>query len=120
MAKRPSLSKNKGGPCGNLRILHMASPPLQVMSRNRFLNILKFLRFGPLHEVEKGKPKTHIEPYLQLLRHKCQDILEPGRDIAIDESLRLWKGRLLFKQFIKTKRSRFRIKIFFVLLRFKL
>ena len=86
----------------------------QVMSRSRFLNILKFLRFGPLLQVEKGKPKTRIEPYLQLLRHKCQDILEPGRDIAIDESLRLWKGRLQFKQFIKTKRSRFGIKIYFL------
>ena len=86
----------------------------QVMSRGRFLCMMKFLRFGSLHEVQKGKPKTRIEPFLNLLRHKCKDILEPGMNIAIDESLKLWKGRLLFKQFIKTKRSRFGIKIFFL------
>ena len=86
----------------------------KVMSRGRFLCILKFLRFGPPHLVEKGKPKTRIEPFLDLLRRKCKDILEPGMHIAIDEALKLWKGRLLFKQYIKTKRSRFGIKIFFL------
>jgi hypothetical protein len=35
-------------------------------------------------------------------------------NLAIDESLVLWKGRLSLKQFIKTKRHRFGIKIFVI------
>lgn len=34
------------------------------------------------------------------------------KNLVIDESLVLFKGRLLFKQFIRTKRHRFEIKIF--------
>ena len=36
----------------------------------------------------------------------------PEKDIAIDESLLLWKGQLIFKQFIPLKRARFGIKLF--------
>lgn len=38
----------------------------------------------------------------------------PFENLAIDESLVLWKGRLSFKQFIKTKQHRFWIKIFVI------
>ena len=30
-----------------------------------------------------------------------------GRDVSIDEALFLWKGRLSWKQFTRTKRARF-------------
>lgn len=36
----------------------------------------------------------------------------PFQDLCIDESLLLWKGRLSFKQFIPSERSRFGIKLF--------
>ncbi|CAL1534583.1 unnamed protein product, partial [Lymnaea stagnalis] len=36
----------------------------------------------------------------------------PDRDIWSDESLLLWKGRLVFKQYLPLKRDRFGIKIF--------
>ena len=93
----------------------MGGPKLfthKVMSRNRFLNITKFLRFSNPEEVQRNDPKTRIESFLDLLRARCQAILNPGLHIAVDEALVLWKGRLKFKQFIRTKRSRFGIKIF--------
>ena len=34
----------------------------------------------------------------------------PGENICVDESLMLWKGRLGFRQYIKSKRARFGIK----------
>ena len=83
-----------------------------VMSRARFLCMLKFLRFAPIDQVDKKKPRTRIEPFLDLLRKRSQELLILGLHIAIDESLMLWKGRLGFKQFIRTKRSRFGIKVF--------
>ena len=83
-----------------------------VMSRARFLCMLKFLRFAPIDQVDKKRPRTRIEPFLDFLRKRSQELLMLGLHIAIDESLMLWKGRLGFKQFIRTKRSWFGIKIF--------
>ena len=47
-----------------------------------------------------------------MLRVNCQRFLHPGQHIAIDEALILYRGRLGFKQFIRTKRARFGIKVF--------
>ena len=41
-----------------------------------------------------------------MLRERCQWIMRPKENIAIDEALILWKGTLSFRQFIETKRSR--------------
>ena len=90
-------------------------PPIftsKVMSRNYFMNILKFIRFSSVDDVDKKDHKTRIEPFLELLRTKSKEHVNPGVHIAIDEALILWKGRLKFRQFIKTKRSRFGIKVF--------
>ena len=85
----------------------------EVMSRNRWKNIFKFLRWTHPEEVTNN-PQTRIEPFLDKLRERCRSAVSPGRDVSIDESLILYKGRLHFKQFIRTKRSRFGIKVFFL------
>ena len=85
-----------------------------VMSRNGFNSIMKFLRFSPAQEVDKRRPKTRIQPFLDMLKVRFERAIDPGPNIGIDESLILWKGRLMFKQFIRTKRARFGIKIFFL------
>ncbi len=84
----------------------------EVMSRNRFLSIFKFLRFSSAATVKKNVLWTRIEPFLDLMRDRCRAIMEPGEDVAVDEALILWKGRLGFRQFIKTKRACFGIKVF--------
>ncbi|KAK3869539.1 hypothetical protein Pcinc_025158 [Petrolisthes cinctipes] len=84
----------------------------EVMSRNRFFSILKFLRFASPDLVDKNNPHTRIEPYLDLLRDRCQTLIRPSRHIAIDEALVLWKGRLGFRQVSKTKRAHFGVKVF--------
>lgn len=40
--------------------------------------------------------------------------MKPFENLAIDESLLPWKGRLSFKQYIKSKRHRFGIKLFII------
>ena len=52
-----------------------------------------------------------IEKYIHFVE-RWQSLLTLGRDILVDESLLLWKGRLRWKQFIRTKRARFGIKSF--------
>jgi hypothetical protein len=36
----------------------------------------------------------------------------PFQDLVIDKSMALFKGRLMFKQYIKTKRHKFGIKLY--------
>ena len=38
-------------------------------------------------------------------------VYQPSKQLSVDESLILFKGCLHFKQYIKTKRSRFGIKL---------
>jgi hypothetical protein len=51
-----------------------------------------------------------IYPVLSHLNTKFQSLYLPGQNIAIDESLTLWRGRLSFRQYIPLKSSKFGIK----------
>lgn len=53
-----------------------------------------------------------IRSVLDYIRTKFKALYKPGQDICIDESLLLFKGRLSFKQYIKTKRARWGIKFY--------
>lgn len=86
----------------------------EIMSRDRFLSVLKFLRFSSVQDVKRGEPKTRIEPFLDLLRDKCQLVMRPGKHVTVDEALVLYKGRLRFRQYMKSKRARFGVKVFVV------
>lgn len=90
-------------------------PPVfhkSVMSRNRFLSILKFIRFSSPDLYKPSAPLTRLGIFMALIRENCQNLVDPGPIFAIDEQLMLYKGRLHFRQYIKSKRSRFGIKIF--------
>ena len=49
---------------------------------------------------------------MDLLRARFSTVYYPSEHIIMDESLVIYKRRLLFKQFIRTKRSRFGIKMY--------
>lgn len=51
---------------------------------------------------------------LQEITKNCKQAMIPFENLAIDENLVLWKGRLSFKQFIKTKRHTFDTKIYVI------
>jgi len=88
----------------------------QVMPRDRFLLLLRFLHCNDNDATDVNNPdrdRLHkIRPIISMLRHNCASVCIPGRDLCVDESLVLYKGRLAFKQFIRTKRARFGIKLF--------
>lgn len=84
----------------------------EIMSRNRFFGILKFLRFSDPKAFVPGRPITRLAMFFSYVRDNCMNIIDPGETVAIDECLVLYKGRLHFKQFIKSKRARFGIKMF--------
>ena len=82
------------------------------MSRDRYLSIMKFLRFTMPDHVGKGVPSSRLDTFCDKILVPMMGTVDPGKNIAIDEALVLWKGRLGFRQFIKTKRARFGIKVF--------
>lgn len=90
----------------------------RAMNRNRFQLLLKFLHFNnnndPDFDVnDENRDRLHkVRPLIDILRRRCRTVYTPGQNVSVDESLVLYKGRLHFKQFIRTKRARFGIKLY--------
>jgi hypothetical protein len=95
----------------------LASPFFgQTMAYRRFVKIRQFLHFS---NNANYNPEAHPNPKLnkiwpvyERLGEKFKDLYTPLRDITIDESLLLFKGRLGWRQFMPLKRARFGIKMF--------
>lgn len=86
----------------------------QYMSRDRYQILLRFLHFSDNKCQIPGDRLAKIRLPLQEITKNFKQAMVPFENLAINESLVLWKGRLSFKQFIKTKRHRFGIKIFVI------
>ena len=86
----------------------------QYMTRDRYLQISRFLHFTDNDDKEARRHDRlwKIRDLLEMVRTKMIAHFHPFQKLVIDESLILFKGRLIFKQYIKTKRSRFGIKIY--------
>ncbi|PNF34265.1 hypothetical protein B7P43_G16895 [Cryptotermes secundus] len=96
---------------------HMLETPFfpNVMSEERFSLLTRFLHFvdNTNKEIAKRDPKLYnILPVSEYLKNKFQKVYIPGKEVSVDESLLLRKGRLSWKQYIPMKASRFGIKIF--------
>jgi len=87
-----------------------------VMSRDRFLILTRFLHFADNSCCDVSDPNRDrlykIRPVIDFIKSRCRDVYYPSTELCVDESLVLFKGRLSFRQFIKTKRARFGIKIY--------
>lgn len=89
----------------------------QIMSKNRFLIILRFLHFVDndyldfnLHGHDRKTSK--IAPILDHCNRKFKEMYVPEQHLSLDESLLLWKGRLSWIQCIRSKAARFGIKTY--------
>lgn len=83
----------------------------KLMPRDRYLQILRYLHFCSNDEVSKSR-LYKIEGILNMIKNNFQRQFYPFENLVIDESMVLFKGRLVFKQYIKTKRHRFGIKLY--------
>ena len=83
----------------------------QIFIRNRFQDILHFIHFSN-NELEDADRLAKIKPIIIALKDKFSNCTYPTKNLRVDESLMLWKGRLSFKQYIPSKRNRFGIKLF--------
>ncbi|XP_065892156.1 piggyBac transposable element-derived protein 4-like [Dysidea avara] len=87
-----------------------------IFTRKRFLQIKRCLHFssdtGGASADRQTDRLRKIRPVVSFLTKRFSEVFMPLRNLCIDESLLLWKGRLLFKQYIPKKRNRFGIKLF--------
>lgn len=84
----------------------------KVMSRNRFQTILRMLHFTDNAEQIRGDSFHKLRGVFEKIKTTFAHKFSPFQQLVIDVSLVLFKGRLLFKQFIKSKSHRFGIKLF--------
>lgn len=81
------------------------------MSRNRFLLILRYLHFTSANtraDDRLGKIRSVVD----FFNTKMNSLYYPGKELSLDESMVLWRGRLLFKQYIQNKRHKYGIKLY--------
>ena len=81
-----------------------------VMSQNRFQMILRFWHFA--NNVEEETRLDKVMPLVDQLNNKMTENYHRDRDLSIDESMMLWRGRLVFRQYIKNKRHKYGVKFY--------
>uniref|UniRef100_A0A8C5Q2Y3 PiggyBac transposable element-derived protein domain-containing protein n=1 Tax=Leptobrachium leishanense TaxID=445787 RepID=A0A8C5Q2Y3_9ANUR len=88
-----------------------------TMSRDRYLLLLRYLHYN---DNANALPRDHpdhdrlykLRPLLDHLMARFEELYTPGQNLSVDESLLLYKGRLVFKQYIPSKRARYGIKLY--------
>lgn len=85
----------------------------RFMQRDRFLLLLRFLHFADNSNDRGGDDRLwKVRDVMQMVIDGFKKYFYPFQKVVIDESLVLFKGRLVFKQYIPSKRHRFGIKLF--------
>ncbi len=87
------------------------------LKRRRFLHILRFLHFADLTtEIDKNDENYDrlwkIREVFEMLRQSFEKYYYPSEHLSVDEVIVLFKGRVIFKQYIPKKHKRFGIKIY--------
>ncbi|XP_063628187.1 piggyBac transposable element-derived protein 4-like [Cydia splendana] len=82
-----------------------------LMSRDRFLALLKYWHFSDDSNSENDKIHKFREVYTMLMT-QFKDVLKPGKVLVVDESMVPWRGRLHFRQYIKNKSHRYGVKLY--------
>ncbi|KAJ1199681.1 hypothetical protein NDU88_003514 [Pleurodeles waltl] len=88
-----------------------------TMTRNRYLILLRMLHFV---DNALALPRDHpdcdrlfkIRPVLDHFVDRFSELYVPGKEISVGESLVLFKGRIVFKQYIPSKMARYGIKLY--------
>ena len=83
----------------------------KVMPRNKFQLLLRFRHFVD-NENSPGVGLSKIMPFFVQIHNIMTTIYTPDRKLSIDESIMFWRGRLIFRQYIKNKKLKYDIKFF--------
>jgi hypothetical protein len=84
----------------------------KTMARDRFLDILSMLHFADNEKQVQSDCLYKVREVLAEIKQTFVAHFSPFQDLVIDKSKVLFKGRPMFKQFIKIKRHKFGIKLY--------
>jgi len=73
--------------------------------------ILRNLHFVDNENFDNSR-LNKIEPIVTYFNNKMTDIYEASENLSLDESMVLYRGRLVFLQYIKNKRHKYGIKLY--------
>ena len=91
----------------------LATPAFNnTMIRDRFELLLKFWHFCNNEEQIEGDRLFKLRNICDLLISQFQSVYTPEKEVSIDESMILWRGRLIFRQFIPGKRHKYGVKLY--------
>ncbi|GFW20545.1 piggyBac transposable element-derived protein 4 [Trichonephila clavipes] len=85
------------------------------ISLNRFLLISRALHFAKNSGHGEPQPTDRlyeIRPVIDFFNERMCEIYYPDRELYLDESMVLWRGRFLFRQYIKNKKHKYGIKLY--------
>lgn len=100
------IHKSETGQCFSRHYLLDTPSFYQSMTELHFSVLQRFLHFVDnellVGEGEKTRKLLKLKPIMDKFRDKFKELYIPERDVSVDESLMLWKGRLAFKQYIQS------------------
>ncbi|XP_025425937.1 piggyBac transposable element-derived protein 4-like [Sipha flava] len=79
---------------------------------NILLRALHFSRNPKEEELATKNRLYKIQPILDYFNSKMKEIYEPSKNLSIDESMVLWRDRLIFRQYIQNKRHKYGVKMY--------
>lgn len=83
-----------------------------IMSRDRYLLVLRFLHFQDNTTADKDDKLYKVRPLIDMMVGQFRAAYRPTKQVSIDEELVKFKGRCAFRQYIPSKRARFGLKIY--------
>ncbi|KAL0819660.1 hypothetical protein ABMA28_007728 [Loxostege sticticalis] len=86
----------------------------KFMSRDRFLLILRNLSFVDSSSAvaNVSDPNRFTKPIIDFFNNVMKTLVIPPKNLTIDESVVLWRGRLKIRQFIQGKRHKYGVKMY--------
>lgn len=93
-------------------ILYKNSVAPNVMSRNRFQLLLRFWHFNDNQNPEEPGRLSKIAPLINLLNKVFKNLKTAEEELAIDETMVPFRGRLVFRQFLPKKANKYGVKLF--------
>jgi len=83
------------------------------MKRDRLEMLLRCLYFQNNEEVVIEEPRMQKLKNLQeMLNERFKAVLIPGETVVVDETMVLWRGRLVFRQYLPDKSAKYSVKIY--------
>lgn len=87
----------------------------RFMSRDRYLLIMRCIHFCenlPPTDLPPADRLYKVRPLLNHFTSKMQTVYYPGKNLSLDESMVLWKGKLIFKQYLPKKKHKYGVKLY--------